>query len=503
MNSHPVRISEAFRSHVGSKPCLHRVRSLSPAGTTSAASAAASTTTGAPSTARFLDVARRDNMVASAGGHSRLADYPDLTTPDDMLLEEIMLQSFQFNTSAQQNSSGSLNVVSICSSLGSAFAYTVPQIILHYFDLAQHNPKYQALQDVSANVIHVIPQHKTIKVEPGDPDYDRQLQIHVAGTPAPTAASLLDSYSGVFEIHEAGTNYCIAPKNSILTPEAIQSLLKRQPSPVSPTLETLPIHKNYLHHNHFYNSSVNPFFASDSSAWSASSSHGLQYSLSPSPPSPLLSPVPTGHHHHHSHVDLSDRIFNTFAFMPQRRHAPALVVPRNSAHFNFALYPIPSHVLPPFADIIAARYAETAPGGLMVVCYPTSLKLYYGHILKCLDLALHQLLALNLISTQACEAITAPPQSPVASFAAQHDMLRHNLPPTAEIVYSRHVQNYTPAQWGYRWISEDMQWLRQTLAGFEVASHAVVKLFNTLARNPEWSAPTTCDISLFIVRKNA
>ena len=196
-------------------------------------------------------------------------------------------------------------------------------------------------------------------------------------------------------------------------------------------------------------------------------------------------------------VDLESRVFNTFAFMPKA--TSSLVVPPNYAHYNFALYPLPTHVLPMFREVVKTRFSEIMPTGLMVICYPTSLKMYNNCILPCLDLTLHQMLALNLISTHACEELTVPPSAECYSYEAQKRILEEL--PQAEILYSRQIIDYKASDWGYRWMSEDMMWIRETLAAMHVPSQTILKFMNMLTRNFTWSVSTDSDVSLFIVRK--
>lgn len=427
--SSPVRFGEAFRSHVTNDPYVLSMNTESP-----------------------------------KDAYNRLVESHHTHTTDSGLLIDIMSHLFNYNVN-HVSAPRSLSIVSTCSSLGSTYAYIVPQILSHYLHLAHSNPSFTSLMDITANVVHVIPQHKTIKAEYMD---DNSLSTSTFSSRSNSSASTdctFESFNGVYDIHESGTNYSISPKNSIFSPTAMASLLKSQQKP------DLKVNTHYTYNEEF---------------------HTISPALSPVVSLPALT---SGE----EDANLEERIYNTFAFMPRR--ANAQVVPPNSTHYNFALYPLPSHVLPSFQDVISSRFTETIPSGLMVVCYPTSLSLYYKYILPCLDLALHQMLALNMISTQACEAITVPPPSPVYSFETQLSMVQ-NLP-DAEIVYSRKIQDYNPSDWGYRWISEDMLWIRQTLANLDVSSQSIIKLISTLTRNPLWSVSGSCDISLFIVRKKS
>lgn len=483
------------------------------------------TSTTKPSTNNTKNISTARENVANNYHYESFVAPQQLNFSDSGLLDDIMSHIFDYNVN-HLSIPGSLYIVFTCSSLGSTYAYLVPQILSHYLKLAQTNSSFHAFKDLTANVVHVIPSHKTIKAESSDDPtqtsaWRSKTSNSSSSVPATAAAaaavfsshrsdsslfftgnhisneafttSTFQSFNGVYDIHESGSQYSISPKNSIFPPAAMASLLKTVKGASALNGRTDPF-------SHCQPSSI--------SLNTSSSEHVSRFppsSLPQSPVSPLLSPVvsvPIGSispNKTGNYDSLADRIFNTFAFMPHQ--IKALVVPPNSIHYNFALYPLPSHVLPSFQDVIHARFTETLPSGLMVVCYPTSLALYYKYILPCLDLALHQLLALNLISTQACEAITVPPQSHVYTFEAQRALVEQL--PNAEIVYSRKIEEYKPTDWGYRWVSEDMLWIRQTLAGLDVSSQSIIKLISMLTRNPLWSESGSCDISLFVVRKRS
>lgn len=418
---------------------------------------------------------------------------------DTQLLEDMLIHIFNNNVSSQ-NVHVSLSIVFTCSSLGSSYSFIVPKILSYYLSLAQSDSTLERLEGITANVVHAIPQHKTIKNElsedvlrspiiftrnSSDASHTANGYSHQNLTPSGSqSAYTYDSFNGNYNIHDSGCGHCVSPKSSVFSPDPMTSIWTKKPE----TLEGL-----------CFTPLVRP--KSDGSLPTGI----LPISMPRSPPAYPSTPVssffslpgsrfPTDEN---SDYDLEDRIYNTFAFMPRQKNA--LIVPPNSCHFNFALYPLPYHLLPPFKDVIKARFAETMPLGSMVLCYPTSLALYSKYILPCLDLALHQLLALNLISTQACEAITLPPQSHIYSYETQRAILEQL--PNSEIVYSHKIDNYSPSQWGYRWISEDMLWIRQTLTSLDVSSQDIIKLINALTRNPLWSASASCGISLFIVRK--
>ncbi|KAF5100489.1 hypothetical protein D0Z00_001217 [Geotrichum galactomycetum] len=109
------------------------------------------------------------------------------------------------------------------------------------------------------------------------------------------------------------------------------------------------------------------------------------------------------------------------------------------------------------------------------------------------------MLALNLISTRACEALTVPPSAECYSYEVQKRIIEEL--PQAQILYSRQIIDYKASDWGYRWMSEDMMWIRETLAAMDVPSQSILKFMNMLTKNPTWSVSTDSDISLFIVRK--
>lgn len=449
---------------------------------------------------------------------------------DPMLLEDLMSQLFSFDTIPDLHLH-TISVVSTCSSLGSTYAYIVPQILSRYEHLSHTNPIHSKLKDTCANVVHVIPQHKTIKAEISDNDsrqhsmtstastvtsnpgyssfysqnsldtasaYGRNSVYTANGQSLFNACSLESAFNGMNEIPDSTMNFSISPRNLNL---------------FQPTSTNDFSQSNY---SYSQNTNINRSASGPScrrpSAYRSLSSHDSPINddiarifTAHTPPSPLLSPIvslfpfsqPTPIQPEEQD-QLQDRIFNTFAFMPI--NTKSLVVPPNSTQYNFALYPLPSHVLPSFKDIIKARFSETSPSGLMVVCYPTSLSLYKNFILPCLDLALHRMLALNMISTQACEAITVPPCSKVYTFEQQMALI--NQLENIDIVYSRNIKNYSPSDWGYRWLSEDMLWIRQTLQSLDVNSQSILKLINTMTKSNLWNVSAVCDISLFIVRKN-
>lgn len=501
MTSHPARISEAFRCHIGVEPNLTHARSMP---------------TNQPSNELrnelqndFSSTSDVTCNTASADDHFTRPDQPAQGVTDLELLEDMIANLFSHNISYRCIPL-SLSIAYTCSSLGSAYAYVVPRILSHYLYLAHGNLSFQALQNMTASVVHVIPQHKAIRAESFEqspiPSSYHSIDGGAAGfsssnsssgnsTPrdfpfeASRTATTFESFNGVYDIHSPGNDYCIFPKNSVFPPATMASLLKNH---VKSPQQDPSSHQNYSYGHITLSPGSTPAFNLPQSPSSPS--------LSPIAQSPSLLHTATSENDDmHWNINMDDRIFNTFAFIPRRKNA--LVVPPNSANFNFALYPLPSHVLPSFQHIIQARYEEILPSGLMVVCYPTSLALYHNFILPCLDLALHQMLALNMISTQACEAITIPPSSPIYSFETQRTMIEQL--PNSEILYFRNIEDYSPSEWGYRWISEDMHWIRQTLAGLDVSSQSIIKLINILTRNPLWSAPASCDISMFIVRKQS
>lgn len=506
---------------------------------------------------------------------------------DFALISGIMYHIFQTHSNDPLPGT-SLNVASTCSSLGSTYAYIVPRLLYHHILLARQDTTNPFTQQITANIVHVIPQHKTVKAEPEEEisPAAAAAAAAAAGTAAYTAAytagagagagargsasrstsSTSSRPAGVYNIRMSGSTFSISPRDPNLSQSAMDALLRAKPDmSISSSVYTPPATRRHHHPvapiptatvgaaataGGILPSSLDMLkpktfakTAAETAAAVAAMSPPVLVTAGPvplpllaSPISPtgggpltaaiantiaavasadpaeprdpialqthsFASPIPTAAisritNSVHPH-DLDNYIFNSFAFLPRR--SSTLVVPPNSADYNFALYPLISHVLPPFADIITTRFAETKPGGLMVIAYPTSLKLYHDYILKCVDLALHQMLALNMLSTLACEAVSVPPPVKIPSFETQQAMI-HKLP-GADIAYARKIERYHPIDWGYRWVSEDMNWIRKTLSAHEVSSQSVAKFINLLTLNPLCSSPSDSDISLFIVRK--
>lgn len=443
---------------------------------------------------------------------------------DSMLLQDLMSHLFSFdeNPDHVQN----INIVSTCSSLGSDYTSIVPQILSHYLYLAETDPAFSRMKNVTANVVHVIPQHKTIKSQVRE-QKDNFSKRHMGTSPSSPFSSLASSTMN------SRTNFPMSPDTNSKSNSLHYFAFNPASSACNYRLSESNNYSGSQHHStnaYFQDTTANyrdtpysdySFFADDVSSVKKQNMISdtlfnedltrVTFSspfLSQSPPSPSFRPFVSLLQNQQSTSQIAplpdhqkdifqDKIFNTFAFMPDRTNA--LVVPPNSTQFNFALYPLLSHTLPSFNDIIQARFKETSPTGLMVVCYPTSHSLYKNNIMPCLDLALHQMLALNLISTQACEAITVPPKAPIYSFDEQLSLIAKLE--NAEVVYSRNIKNYSPSDWGIRWISEDMMWMRQTLQDLDVSSQSIIKLISMMAKNPLWDLAGCCEISLFIVKK--
>lgn len=464
------------------------------------------------------------------------------TFSDSNVIDEISFYVFQFKMT-KEHFTGSFNIIYTCSSLGSAYAYIVPQLLYQYTNLGMIDPSFQIFRGVTANIVHVIPQYKTLQAEIEEVNigysrtkkniftkreasgdnmsntqeqssqnsqthhqrflYDKNNNESHGDRNKLTRVNTVNSthhFNGSYYVYESGTSFSISPRNPTLSPFHHQSSsdenvwksthvnytyspdsINRDPSiadidlshisPFSPAKEPTFIHdsKNKFDKN----------FASSKTSFSDFSKKSFDLSSAEIP------------------FDIENRIFNTFAFMPKTTHS--LVVPPNYAHYNFALYPLPTNVLPSFSEIVKTRFSETMPTGLMVICYPTSLELYFKCILPCLDLALHQMLALNLISTRACEAITVSPSAECYSYETQKRII--NELPQAQIVYSREIIDYKASDCGYRWMSENMSWIRETLSSLGVSSQSILKLMNMLTKNPQWAMPCNSEISLFIVRK--
>lgn len=459
---------------------------------------------------------------------------------DSNVIDEISFYLFQFKMT-KEHFSGSFNIIYTCSSLGSAYAYIVPQLLYQYTNLGMIDPNFQVFRGVTANIVHAIPRYKTLQTEIEEVNtgysrtkknifkkkeasgdnmsnmqekfvqnshthhqrffYDRNYNEGSGGRSNLTRVNTVGSnhhFNGSYYVNESGTSFSISPRNSTFSPFHHQSSSDENVwkniyvnYTYSPGNSDTPIADIDLSHKSsfspvetppFIHDSKNHFdenFPSSETKFPDSSKRNFNLSSAEIP------------------FDIENRIFNTFAFMPKTTHS--LVVPPNYAHYNFALYPLPTHVLPSFSEIVKARFLETMPTGLMVICYPTSLELYFQCILPCLDLALHQMLALNLISTRACEAITVSPSAECCSYETQKRII--NELPQAQIVYSREIIDYKASDCGYRWMSENMSWIRETLSSMGVPSQSILKFMNMLTKNPQWAMPCNSKISLFIVRK--
>jgi hypothetical protein len=466
-------------------------------------------------------ISQQDHALATE--KPQPASTISIPVSDSMLLQDLMSHLFSFDENPDLLIRN-INIVSTCSSLGSAYSNVVPQILSHYLYLAKTNPALSKMKNVTANVVHVIPQHKTIKSQV------REQQR--AGSNRNSVPSLSSFSSIVPSNMNLTTNFPVSPDANPTSNSLSYFSFNSASSACNHRLSESENYYSSPHHfsanfhlQHPENYRENPYSNYSCSPKSTSAKkHGMisdtlfnddftrvtlsSPSLSQSPPSPSLTPSVSLFQNQHQSSQaaslseeqmniIQDKIFNTFAFMPNKTNA--LVVPPNSTQFNFALYPLLSHTLPSFSDIIQARFNETSPSGLMVVCYPTSRSLYTKNIMPCLDLALHQMLALNLISTQACEAITVPPNAPIHSYDEQRAMIEGLE--NAEIVYSRDIKNYSPSDWGIRWISEDMVWMRETLQDLDVSSQSIIKLISMMTKNPLWDRAGSCEISLFIVKK--
>lgn len=198
-------------------------------------------------------------------------------------------------------------------------------------------------------------------------------------------------------------------------------------------------------------------------------------------------------------VGQNDNIFHSFSSLPAR--PDKVVVPPRSVHVSLAIYALPTHNLPPFESVYA-RYKELAPGGVMVLCYPTSLSMYRQHVLPCLDSTLMHLLALNMVSSQTCEALTMPPwPRSLPTFAEQRNTLAGL--PGAEILFAQHVERYEVADWGQRWLLEEVQWLRGALEATEVStSQILIKIIQGMKASPEWRKTAVSELGFFVLRKS-
>lgn len=506
---------------------------------------------------------------------------------DASLIDEISNQLAVYKIDTKQVPFSFLNIVSTCSSLGSAYTFLVPQILSSYLGPQRTSATKtthtsanddgdsdcQYFSDLTANIIHVIPHHKTIKA--GAEIELQALPVSAPFTGYRTAADPLTRINGQkywyeqmqqaekdqFQILEYGNSFQITPRHSILpspplyepihaisqfndgvslSPTTSSSSSSVSSSSSMSTVHPTDIYTQTISNFKLISSNTSNYNSDSSSSSSISNAHNSsnksnnnnhqqqqqqhhylhryhhhqhnqnqnhQHSHSRSQ---SVSSVSYSHHSSSSLStafsatsgfanDLELRIFNTFAFLPLQTNT--LVVPPNSAHYNFALYPMPTHALPSFSEILTARFAELAPSGMLVICFPTSMRLYEEYVLPCLDRALHQMLALNLITSQACESLSSLPERPLLSFEAQRSAIEQLE--TAEIVYCRHITNYVAVDWGHRWISEDMGWIKRTLSKATGGSVSGLgpRFVEMLTGNDCFRKRSESEVSLFVIRK--
>lgn len=372
-----------------------------------------------------------------------------------------------------------LRIVSICSSSDTAHKFVIPKLLAHY-----HRRRRSGDQEIHAQITHVVPPHKKNFMLN---TMDRARRDHHAYRSHDDHADD-DYFSLTPQLHRSRSLYSTPPRakpSSMFTATATA---------------TTATNRNTLLDDLMLDTSSPPLSPTFSDT---SSSHYRKRSSTSSTCSTY-----SGTSHHGDGMDedyetlmhYQNKIYNNFALISRSEH-DIPVVPPFSVHYALNIHPLPTHVLPTFSSLVKTQLLELTRGGVMVVCYPTSRRLYDHHVLPCIDLALHQLLALNMISTQACEDISTPPNTEtIPSFQKQQSILSELA--DAEILYSAEVNGYECFDWGYRWLNEEVEWLKTALAnaGF-FSSQTLLNLIEGMTKNKQWSSGGLCDVGVFVIRK--
>lgn len=207
-------------------------------------------------------------------------------------------------------------------------------------------------------------------------------------------------------------------------------------------------------------------------------------------------------------------LFHMYTFLPVRTAtAPSSfpyiiegdrpMVPPNSMHYSINIHTMPAHTVPPFESTAKLRYKELVKGGCLLLVYPTSLSLYFDTVIPCLDHALLQLLGLNMISSQTCEALTTPPNaSNFPSYDAQLEILQSL--PGAQIIHSEHILQFAFPEWSNMWMHEDLEWLKRLMQHTEVhAGQILLKMVQGMAASELWHSATSSQVAVFVVKKSS
>ncbi|CAN6633521.1 hypothetical protein TRVA0_014S00914 [Trichomonascus vanleenenianus] len=452
--------------------------------------------------------------------------YSEAGNNDDSLLIENALRTMLDNQCAIYNPEidPTLRIVSICTSSETAYKYVIPQL-LHLY-----NHLYHQKHEVQAQITHVVPPHKTVTMlqdfessSNGSSNARRRSVVETQRYHAARPRQQPDDDNG-------GEDYFSLRRSSLESLPPFFSVVPKSP---------YVVHKPSSHHNQLNSGNrlytannvlsyqrqlLSPSYPDESERYYTSE----LYEFSPSSCSPPLSPssayanssrrsstsAPTtveGEEEVELHEPQTEKrasiaehyssnIYNSFALVSPHGHGiPS--VPPGSAHYALAIHPIPTHVLPPFETVVRTRFTELMKGGMMLVCYPSSMRLYDEHVLPCLDRSLHQLIALNMISTQACEQVSMPPSPDlVPSYADQRTYLQSLQ--GAEVLYASEVTDFRIYDWGYRWLNEEVEWIRSALCKAGASSaQLLVKLVEGMTTNENWSSTGVCDVSVFVVKK--
>uniref|UniRef100_A0A060T4I4 ARAD1A17754p n=1 Tax=Blastobotrys adeninivorans TaxID=409370 RepID=A0A060T4I4_BLAAD len=351
-----------------------------------------------------------------------------------------------------------LRIVSICSSSDTTSKYAIPRLLDHY------HRRHATTYDVHAQISHIIPSNK----------------------PAIILSVLGGSSSGVNGAGSAGSGISTTrldhqkskrgdyfstdfrEEAARLRKQMSQGVIYRSP-PLSPE--------------------ATPVGPSERSSLYGTDLFGAKNAAPPATPAtPSLL------------EKYQYKIYHSFCPMTPGGYTRPIVPPQ-SCHFAINIHPLPTHTVPCFEAFTRSQFTELRPGGAMVICYPTSLKLYTDHVVPCLDIGLHQMLALNQISSQACEEISSlPDPSLIPSFDAQRACLESI--PGASIEYSAHFEDYQCSNWGYRWFNEELDWLRGVVQRNDYSTgQTLMKLLEAMSKNSLWNSTGRTDIAVFVVRK--